>query len=228
MNILIFLIVLLLLNNSNNNVSSNHSIKNKTSKINNQNRYNNMKPNNKSKYNNIKSNNKNNYNNLKSANKNKTNYTKPKESYKKENYKKDNNIKSTKTIHTSKKNNNEQTIKNKKDYLLFINKDSKKPLTYTVIESLQDASEKIISNLDSKSKSTTPRKVNALENNKIKVNDFAYLLNNKYRGVNVSVVIRDLGVITGEVIFNFDSVVVLKLKNNITVFINKNAISGFY
>lgn len=223
MNILIFLIVLLLLNNSNNNVSSNHSIKNKTSKINNQNRYNNMKPNNKSKYNNIKSNNKNNYNNLKSANKNKTNYTKPKETYKK-----DNNIKSNKPIHTSKKNNNKQTIKNKKDYLLFINKDSKKPLTYTVIESLQDASEKIISNLDSKSKSTTPRKVNALENNKIKVNDFAYLLNNKYRGVNVSVVIRDLGVITGEVIFNFDSVVVLKLKNNITVFINKNAISGFY
>ena len=163
-----------------------------------------------------------NFNNKKINANNKINSTKTRESYK-ENIPIKTDLNNQ--IHTSRKDNNKHDIEIKEPKDLIKDKVSKNPLTYTVIEGLQNNSEKVISNINSNSKIG---KINISENNKIIVNDIAYILNNNYRGVTVSILVRGLGIITGTIIFNFNSVVVLKLKNNITVFINKNAITSFY
>ncbi len=221
----LFLIALLLLNNWNKNIS-NYQTQNKanTYKIKN-NKTNNYKSTNhrsnkKNKINTQEINIKNKINNMKIDNKSKINSTKNK-------YKKDMPIKinPNNKIHTLSKDHSKPDIKIKEPDTLFTNKNSKSPLTYSVIEGLQNTSEKIISNLNSTSKIN---KINISENNKIIINDIVYLLNNNYKGATVSILIRGLGIITGTIIFNFDSVVVLKLKNNITVFINKDAITSFY
>lgn len=66
------------------------------------------------------------------------------------------------------------------------------------------------------------------ENTTVGSNQLASLLNKNYRGTTVSIIVSNLGVITGNIIFNFEPVIALKLKNNITVFINKNLVSSFF
>lgn len=191
----LFLIILIFLSNSNRNIS-NYSIKD----------------------NNIPSK----INSTKINTNKKLNPTKTRDNYKKDTHIK---INSNNQIHTSRKDNNKHDIEIKEPKDLIKDKVSKNPLTYTIIEGLQNNSEKVISNINSNSKIG---KINISEDNKIIVNDIAYILSNNYRGVTVSILVRGLGIITGTIIFNFNSVVVLKLKNNITVFINKNAITSFY
>ena len=223
----LFLIILIFLSNSNRNIS-NYSIKdnNIPSKITNH-KTNYYKPTNhrnnkQNKTNNQKINKKTKFNDIKIDTKNKTNSTKTRDVYKKDMPIK---INSNNQIHTSRKDNNKHDIEIKEPKDLIKDKVSKNPLTYTVIEGLQNNSEKVISNINSNSKIG---KISISEDNKIVVNDIAYILNNNYRGVTVSILVRGLGIITGTIIFNFNSVVVLKLKNNITVFINKDAITSFY
>lgn len=66
------------------------------------------------------------------------------------------------------------------------------------------------------------------ENTTVGSKQLASLLNKNYRGTTVSIIVSNLGVITGNIIFNFEPVIALKLKNNITVFINKNLVSSFF
>lgn len=103
--------------------------------------------------------------------------------------------------------------------------------TDTETSTLEDISEETIVNSDSIVKSNTEHtnlKNTCIKNNKIKSNDVVSILNEYYRGTKVSIVVSDLGVITGNIVFNFSSVIALKLENNITVFINKDLISNFF
>ncbi len=53
------------------------------------------------------------------------------------------------------------------------------------------------------------------------------VLNSSYRGCLVTVLIQGIGVISGEVVFNFDSILALKHESTI-VFINSEMIVAFY
>lgn len=53
------------------------------------------------------------------------------------------------------------------------------------------------------------------------------LLNSKNRGCNVKVAVQGIGIISGEVVLNFDKIVALK-HENIIVFINSDFIAAFY
>ena len=59
------------------------------------------------------------------------------------------------------------------------------------------------------------------------LNQIADMIKQDYKGVTISTLVSNLGIVTGEVIFNIKDVVALKLSNNIIVFINSNAVSSF-
>lgn len=70
------------------------------------------------------------------------------------------------------------------------------------------------------------------ENNihKCKKRNSSYIynfLNYKNRGCRVNVIIQGIGIISGEVVLNFEGILALKHENTI-VFINSTFISGFY
>ncbi|MBM7836170.1 hypothetical protein, partial [Clostridium sardiniense] len=99
------------------------------------------------------------------------------------------------------------------------------------INNFKNTSDKTTLNSGSTTKSNSKHnyiKNNYIESDKIKSNEIASILNEYYRGSTVSIIVRDLGVITGNIVLNLDSVIALKLKNNITVFINKDLISSFF
>ena len=54
------------------------------------------------------------------------------------------------------------------------------------------------------------------------------MIQNNFRGVTVTVLIKSIGTITGEIVFNIKDVIALKLKNNLIIFINKDLISSFF
>ena len=60
------------------------------------------------------------------------------------------------------------------------------------------------------------------------LNQIGDTIKRDYKGVNISTLVSDLGIITGEVVFNIKDVVSLKLSNNIIMFINSNSILGFF
>lgn len=63
--------------------------------------------------------------------------------------------------------------------------------------------------------------------NKISNSHIYKLLNSNNRGCNVKVAVQGIGIISGEVVLNFDKIVALK-HENIIVFINSDFIAAFY
>ncbi|WP_346930576.1 hypothetical protein [Clostridium sp.] len=70
------------------------------------------------------------------------------------------------------------------------------------------------------------------EKQDIKVNNYSKgiydMIQDNFKGVTISVLVKAMGVITGEVVFNIKDIVALKLRNNLIVFINKNLIASFF
>ncbi|MGG7098977.1 hypothetical protein [Clostridium sardiniense] len=132
---------------------------------------------------------------------------------------------------------------NSNKFVPTLDKHSKEVSNNPIIDSLKkthenpttnnfkNTSDKTTLNSNSTTKSNSKHnyiKNNYIESDKIKSNEIASILNEYYRGSTVSIIVRDLGVITGNIVLNLDSVIALKLKNNITVFINKDLISSFF
>lgn len=53
-------------------------------------------------------------------------------------------------------------------------------------------------------------------------------LKNKYKGVNVSVVISGVGVLEGEIVFDFPNIIALKNKDNIIIFIDESKVLSIF
>lgn len=132
---------------------------------------------------------------------------------------------------------------NPNKFVPTLDKHSKKVSNNPIIDNLKkthenpttnnfkNTSDKTTLNSNSTTKSNSKHnyiKNNYIDSDKIKSNEIASILNEYYRGSTVSIIVRDLGVITGNIVLNLDSVIALKLKNNITVFINKDLISSFF
>lgn len=71
-----------------------------------------------------------------------------------------------------------------------------------------------------------------LKHTDIKNNTNSYrisdMINQEFRGATISVLVNNSTIITGDVILNIDSIVALKLKSNIIIFIDKNSILSFF
>ncbi|MCR1949886.1 hypothetical protein NSA50_02280 [Clostridium sp. DSM 100503] len=68
--------------------------------------------------------------------------------------------------------------------------------------------------------------ISPIEINK-KKESIGELLRNKYSGVRISVLVKGLGVITGEVVLNIDSTVSIKTDEDVIIFIDEDKIVGF-
>lgn len=64
----------------------------------------------------------------------------------------------------------------------------------------------------------------SFQSNKSKFNQFKKI----YRGVNVSILISGVGVIEGEIVFDFPNIIAVKNKENIIIFIDESKILGIY
>lgn len=53
-------------------------------------------------------------------------------------------------------------------------------------------------------------------------------LKNKYKGFNVSVIISGVGVLEGEIVFDFPDIIALKNKDNIIVFIDESKVLSIF
>lgn len=65
-------------------------------------------------------------------------------------------------------------------------------------------------------------------NEEVSENKIDNIIKKDFSGTTVSVLINNLGIITGELVFNLKDIIALKLSNDIIIFINNDAISGFY
>lgn len=54
------------------------------------------------------------------------------------------------------------------------------------------------------------------------------IIDNRYHGVTISVILKGIGMITGRVVFYSDNIIALQLENGIVVFINSNFVTSFY
>lgn len=63
---------------------------------------------------------------------------------------------------------------------------------------------------------------------KININNGFNNLKNKYKGVNVYVIISGGMVLEGEIVFDFPNVIALKNKDNIIVFINEDKVVSIF
>lgn len=61
-----------------------------------------------------------------------------------------------------------------------------------------------------------------------KENPIPDVIEKNFKGTTISTILNGFGVITGEVVFNFNEVIALKLKNNTIVFINKKYVDNFF
>lgn len=61
-----------------------------------------------------------------------------------------------------------------------------------------------------------------------KENPIPDVIEKNFKGATISTILNGFGVITGEVVFNFNEVIALKLKNNTIVFINKKYVDNFF
>ena len=67
-------------------------------------------------------------------------------------------------------------------------------------------------------------KVGNVEKNKNKFNK----LKKRYKGVNVSVLVSGVGIIEGEIVFDFPNIIAVKNKEDIIIFIDESKILGIY
>lgn len=67
-------------------------------------------------------------------------------------------------------------------------------------------------------------KMGNVEKNKIKFNK----LKKRYKGVNVSVLVSGVGIIEGEIVFDFPNIIAVKNKEDIIIFIDESKILGIY
>lgn len=67
-------------------------------------------------------------------------------------------------------------------------------------------------------------KMGNVEKNKNKFNK----LKKRYKGVNVSVLVSGVGIIEGEIVFDFPNIIAVKNKEDIIIFIDESKILGIY
>ena len=81
--------------------------------------------------------------------------------------------------------------------------------------------------IDEKDKDIQTDEINKegnVEKNKNKFNK----LKKRYKGVNVSVLVSGVGIIEGEIVFDFPNIIAVKNKENIIIFIDESKILGIY
>lgn len=61
-----------------------------------------------------------------------------------------------------------------------------------------------------------------------KINAIPNLINAKYCGATISVIISGLGIITGKVLSNYNNILALKLENDVIVYINNDFVLNFF
>lgn len=54
------------------------------------------------------------------------------------------------------------------------------------------------------------------------------IIKEKYSGMTVSIMLRGIGMITGKVVFNYEGITALQLKNNIIIYVNNNIITDIF
>ncbi|MGN0143361.1 MAG: hypothetical protein ACI398_00160, partial [Clostridium sp.] len=119
----------------------------------------------------------------------------------------------------------DDTIKSQKNKSNAYNKKNDENLIHSEVNTLgNDNHSRVSENMQSN------EKVKFSNNKKIikRKNLIPQIIQDKHHGSNVSIMLKGIGIITGQVIWSFNDITVVKLKNNITVFINNNFITGFF